>query len=381
MFINELFRIVNGALRLDLDKVRNYTEFLADRLEKEGDPTSAGRLRKLLVETDNQLRPASIGTSKTLPIDAESRFPLIEHVNLRAINDAPVILEEAQWEIIYEFLSIAKSHGQLDAEGIGGSVSLLMCGPPGTGKSRLARLIAQQLGLGLYIARLDGLVSSFLGSTSKNIRALFDFAARTPCVLFLDEFDAIAKIRSDTQEMGELKRVVNSFIQNLDSFGPQSIILAATNHEGLLDAAVWRRFTYRLELGYPSFESRTQMWEQFMPPLDFNEHDVKLLVDLSEGFSGSDIQEVCRRLKRRRVVTKENPTLNDAFQVLQNLGIGEGENRRFLSQLKGMGPGVVAQILQDRNKKLYGKTALARLLGVTRSTIYRRMVMEEKQND
>jgi len=83
-----------------------------------------------------------------------------------------------------------------------------MYGPPGTGKSRLARHIARELGLDLYVARLDGLISSFLGSTSKNIRALFDFASKTPCVLFLDEFDAIAKLRGDTQELGELKRVV-----------------------------------------------------------------------------------------------------------------------------------------------------------------------------
>ena len=81
-----------------------------------------------------------------------------------------------------------------------------MNGPPGTGKSRLARYIADELGLELYVARLDGLISSYLGSTSKNIRALFDFAAKTPCVLFLDEFDAIAKVRSDGQELGELKR-------------------------------------------------------------------------------------------------------------------------------------------------------------------------------
>lgn len=165
-----------------------------------------------------------------------------------------------------------------------------MYGPPGTGKTRLARfIIAQEL---VYIARLDGLISSFLGSTSKNIRALFDFAAKRPCVLFLDEFDAIAKLRGDSQELEELKRVVNSFLQNLDTLGPQSIVLAATNHEELLDSAVWRRFGYRLELDYPSVELRWQMWSGFLQPIEFIERDLHILVDLSEGFSGSDIQEV-----------------------------------------------------------------------------------------
>ena len=247
-FINELVRIVNGALRLDLDKVRNYTAFLAEKLETAGEKSSADRLRKLLEETDNQLRPAAVRFSTTLPVDAESRFPLIEHIKLKTLQEPPVQLLQSQWDVVNEFVSVAKSYALLDTTELYGALSFLMYGPPGTGKSRVARHIAKEIGLELYVARLDGLISSYLGSTSKNIRALFDFAAKTPCVLFLDEFDAIAKLRGDSQELGELKRVVNSFLQNLDTLGRQSIVLAATNHETLLDTAVWRRFTYRLSL-------------------------------------------------------------------------------------------------------------------------------------
>src|SRR5581483_3822364 len=278
-FMNELFRIVNGALRLDTDKVRNYTEFLAQKLEKEGDVASANRLRKMLAETDQQLRPADVGFRGAVPVDAESRFPLIERVSWKTAKEPPVILSEVQWDIVREFLSIAKSHAQLEAQDMAGSMSLLMYGPPGTGKSRLARHIARELGLELFVARLDGLISSFLGSTSKNIRALFDFAAKTPCVLFLDEFDAIAKLRGDTQELGELKRVVNSFIQNLDALGSQSVILAATNHRELLDSAVWRRFAYRLQLSYPSIDTRRRLWEEYLESLEFEARDIELLVD------------------------------------------------------------------------------------------------------
>ena len=228
-FMSELFRIVNGALHLDIDKVRNYTAFLADNLEKAGDKVSANRLRKMLEESDHQLHPTGTSFAKTLPVDSESRFPLIERVNVKTLSEPPVFLTQEQWDMVNEFLSIAKSHTQVDADGTSLSLGLLMYGPPGTGKSRLARFISQQLGLDLYVARLDGLISSFLGSTSKNIRALFDFAAKTPCILFLDEFDAIAKLRGDSQELGELKRVVNSFIQNLDSLG--SSIYRHCGHE------------------------------------------------------------------------------------------------------------------------------------------------------
>jgi len=370
-FSNEILRIVNGALVLDIDKVRNYTAFLADRLDKDGDKFTADRLRKALEETDHQLRPAGAKFADVLPVDSESRFPLIEHIELKSLNEQPLILQSEQWDTVNEFMSVAKSHALLDAENIGGSVSLLMYGPPGTGKSRLARYISKELGMELYIAKLDGLISSYLGSTAKNIRALFDYASKRPCVLFLDEFDAIAKLRGDNLEMGELKRVVNSFLQNLDSFGPQSIILAATNHEGLLDSAVWRRFSYRIELGFPTEELRAKMWDQFIKPIKFQAHDLEMLVDLSEGFSGSDIQEVCRRVNRQRITMNHEPKLSDVFQVLQNIGIGEGRERRFLSAMRGKDVEYIAAALRERNLKLYSHAALANLLGISKTTAFR----------
>lgn len=379
--MNELFRIITGALRLDVEKVRNYTSFLAEKLENAGDKSSASRLRKLLEETDNQLRPAGTAFAGALPVDEESRFPLIEKVNLKSFHDTPLILSGEQEALINEFVSVTKSHSQLEAEGVSTSTSLLMYGPPGCGKSRLARFVAKELGLDLYIARLDGLISSYLGSTSKNIRALFEFASRTPCVLFLDEFDAIAKLRGDTQELGELKRVVNSFIQNLDTLGTQSIILAATNHHELLDQAIWRRFNYRLELSYPPVEIRRQMWTSFLKPLEFSEKDVDLLSDVAEGFSGSDIHEVSLRMHRRRITTKVVPQLHDAFQALRSIAMGEGESRRFLATVKDQDTHGVASALRERNPKLFSHAAVAQLLGVSKTTAHRLTLIKGVSND
>ena len=326
-FVSELIRIVNGALRLDVDKVRNYTAFLAQKLEAAGDAATANRLRKALEENDHQLRPAEARFAHALPIDSESRFPLVEQVKLRGRDEPPLQLTQAQWDVVHEFVSVAKSYGSLvEMSDLAGAMSLLMYGAPGTGKSRLARYIATELGLDLYVARLDGLISSFLGSTAKNIRALFDFAAKTPCVLFLDEFDAIAKVRGDDQEMGELKRVVNSFLQNLDTLGGQSIVLAATNHENLLDAAVWRRFTYRVSLDLPDAAQRQRLWGDFLAPLSFSERELTLLADLSEGFTGSDIRETSARLRRRQVASGQPVALKDLFPILLNLALDTKAN-------------------------------------------------------
>lgn len=367
-FMNELVRIINGALRLDVEKVRNYTEFLAEKLDKANETTAAKRLRKLLEESDHQLRPVGANVAVQVPIDSESRFPLIESVDLKAVNEPDIVLSEKQWDTVNEFLSIAKSYAQVEAEGLSMSLSFLLCGPPGTGKSRLARHIARELGVELFLARLDGLISSYVGSTSKNIRALFEFASKRPCVLFLDEFDAIAKIRGDGQELGELKRVVNSFIQNLDTLGTQSIVIAATNHQELLDAAVWRRFSYRLELGYPTSDLRRQLWQRFTAKLCFSERDIDLLVDLSDGFSGSDIHETSLRLNRRQLLEKKPASLPDALGVMQNLSIGEGEERRFLHQMRGQDEHAIAAQLRQRNSKLYSHAAIAQLLGVSKAT-------------
>jgi len=169
-----------------------------------------------------------------------------------------------------------------------------------------------------------------------------------------------------------LKRVVNSFIQNLDTLGTQSIVVAATNHEDLLDSAIWRRFSYRLALTFPSAEQRHVMWVQFIAPLEFTVRDMVLLVDLSEGFSGSDIREVCLRLHRRWAATQRKPELMEAFQVLQNMAIGEGENRRFLARLRGKDEQEISKLLRERSNKLYSFSALADLLGVSKATAHRR---------
>lgn len=370
-FMNELFRIVNGALRLDVDKVRNYTAFLADKLEEAGDKASATHLRKLLKDNEHQLHPTGISTSRMVPVDSETRFALLEKVDIKT-NETPVMLSQADWDITNEFTSIAKSYAQVDAHDLASSLTLLMYGPPGTGKTRLGRYIAKELGLDLYIARLDGLISSYLGSTSKNIRSLFDFAAKNPCVLFLDEFDAIAKLRGDSQELGELKRVVNSFIQNLDSLGSQSIVIAATNHPELLDAAIWRRFSYRIELNYPDSDLRESMWNSFLPPISFTEKEVELLVDLSEGLSGADIQEVCTRLKRKQIVQKDIPTFQDAFVILKNISMGgEINSNNLLSSLQKKDEEYIIKALRDRNSKLYSLTAIGDLFGFSKSKAHR----------
>jgi hypothetical protein len=119
---------------------------------------------------------------------------------------------------------------------------MLFCGPPGCGKTVTTEAIATTLGLPLVVVRFDAVVSSYLGETAANLRKIFDFIRGKPYVVLFDEFDAIGKSRSSLEEHGELKRVVSSFLQMLDEYSGQSLLVAATNYDGLLDPALWRRF-------------------------------------------------------------------------------------------------------------------------------------------
>jgi SpoVK/Ycf46/Vps4 family AAA+-type ATPase len=133
--------------------------------------------------------------------------------------------------------------GKLSANGYRPKSKLLFWGPPGCGKTLTAHLVASELQLPLGVVRLNSLITSFLGETASNIQRVFDMVQSTPMVLLIDEADAIAKDRDDSNDVGELKRVVNSLLQAMDTFtAADSIVIAASNHQYLLDNALWRRF-------------------------------------------------------------------------------------------------------------------------------------------
>ena len=367
--LSEVFRIIEGALRLDGEKVRNYGRLLADKLEQDGDKGSAQRLRKLLSERTVQLHPTKMEQHSAPPVDGESRFPLVQRVRIPDHIDR-FLFTASQKQFVDEYLSIVGSRAVLENKGIKAGTNLLLYGPPGCGKSFLACYIAHKLGLPLYVARLDGLISSFLGSTSKNIRAVFEFASKTPCVLLLDEFDAVAKLRDDQQELGELKRVVNSFIQSVDALTTDVILIAATNHEQLLDPAVWRRFHYLLHIGPPTLEQREQLWELYSGELHWSPKELKVLSDLSDGYSAAAIEAAATRLRQRRVTHKERPSLRTALLSLLALARGETLAKNELgSHLHN--PVGLTHVLRKRNPQIYSLSLIGEIAGVSKATMSR----------
>lgn len=369
-YLSELFRIVEGALRHDDDKVKNYSLLLADKLEALGETTTASRLRHLIEKQGHHLRPAFVDQHGALPVDSESRFPLLQREAVPA-DVTRFVFTEQQRNLVEDYLSVVKSREKLETKGINTSTNLLLYGPPGCGKSHLAHHIARELKLPLFLARLDGLISSFLGSTAKNIRAVLEYASRTPCVLLLDEFDAIAKLRDDHQELGELKRVVNSFLQNLDVLGKEVVLIAATNHEQLLDPAVWRRFRYQLKVGLPELEQREELWRMFGEDIGWQPKEIKALADLSEGFSGAAIEAVCIRLRERAIIKDTPPTLRAALIELFSQNGGGPERSPVIPPDMMDDPIKLSDYLQSRNPQIYNMSIIGEIAGRSRVTMSR----------
>ncbi|MEQ9149775.1 MAG: ATP-binding protein, partial [Cytophagales bacterium] len=203
---------------------------------------------------------------------------------------------------------------QFHKVGIQSNHSLLLYGPPGSGKSSIAKYISCETNLPLVTARLDTIVSSLLGNTAKNIRRIFEFADQKPCILFLDEFDAIAKARDDHYEMGELKRVINSLLQNIDLFTKNNILIAATNHNELLDKAIWRRFNTVVEVGFLKNEGEIKdLIRLYLNGFKTNFLDDKkksdALINEFRKHSPSDIKTICHNSIANQII-KGSESLN-----------------------------------------------------------------------
>lgn len=313
----EIGKIVEGALKHDQIKVLNYTKQLIEKLEIDGEPRVASKFNKILNNRkDTTLSMMSNLESISVPVDSESRTKLADIIYPNA-NHELVILSESNSEKINSFILSYQNADKLSEFGLSAYKTLLLFGPPGCGKTKCAYLIAKKLNLPLVIARLDSLISSYLGTTAKNIRTLFEFSQKIPCVLFLDEFDAIAKARDDSNELGELKRVVNSLLQNVDAMNENTLLVAATNHEQLLDPAVWRRFDYRLKVELPDENAIGQMIELFTNnAIKLSQNDKEKLAIAFHGLSGSNIEEIIKKSLRNAIICDKHFDISCIYEEL-----------------------------------------------------------------
>ncbi|THF79453.1 AAA family ATPase [Cohnella fermenti] len=213
-----------------------------------------------------------------------------------------LVLSPLNRKIVEEFIAILGMREKFEKYEVSCPNKLLMYGPPGTGKTLTAFHVASRLELPLILVRLDSIIHSHLGETGSNIRKVFDYARAAPCVLFLDEFDAIARMRDNNDEVKEMSRVVNTLLQCLDEFNGNSLFMAATNLETELDHAVWRRFDTKIAYGMPDERTRAEYLHSLIGEFEREQEVVSAAHELMKECSYAEMEQIVTKAKRKAIM-------------------------------------------------------------------------------
>jgi SpoVK/Ycf46/Vps4 family AAA+-type ATPase len=287
--LKKLFRSYKG--RNDPAFLDAAREIIDDERKKQH-ASLANELQRILDNGTGPASPDRLLGLEPLPKDADRGAPLLEirHPD-RYLEE--LVLADVQRSILVRVLEEFRQWEVLEAHSLRPGNRLLFCGPPGCGKTATAESLSRELGVPLLVVRFDAVVSSLLGETAANLRKVFDYAARGVWVVLFDEFDAIGRSRDDATEHGELKRVVNAFLQMLDRFSGRSLVVAATNFEQALDPALWRRFDEIVRFEKPDRSQVEQLLSKKLAHVRVPAGLLRGAVERLDGVSHAEVERVC----------------------------------------------------------------------------------------
>lgn len=300
-----LRQLIKSGLQGDINNFRAASEAVIAEERDKKHHLLANDLEKLLYGTQSdQAIPANhLKLASNMPSNKDSGLSLLElRSTVREQQD--VVLSDVAQSALDEIILEHSRADLLRSYGLRPAQKLIFFGPPGCGKTLTAEVLANALSLPLLVIRLDSVISSFLGETASNLRKVFDYIAEYPCVALFDEFDALAKDRGDSADHGELKRSVNAVLQMIDSYRGNSILIATTNYESLLDKAVWRRFDEAVQFDMPNLEQIKRLLSIKLSGVrrQFDPSDAKIAT-LFKGMSHADIERVLRRAIKEMILS------------------------------------------------------------------------------
>lgn len=290
-----LRQLIKSGIEGNVEAFRTVSEEVIKDERQKQHHLLANDLERLLYGRPKALNQPPIHPLEKPPVDRERNLALLDlREPVRRLDDA--VLSDETRSAVEEVLHEHHYQERLASYGLRAADRLLFYGPPGCGKTLTAEVIASELGLPLAVVRVDAVVSSYLGETAANLRKVFDFAAANTAVVLFDEFDALAKERADEAEHGELRRVVNAVLQMMDAYRGRSVLIAATNHEAILDLAVWRRFEEVFLFEPPNLEQLRRLLALKLRGVR-REFDVEesAVVALFKGLTHADVERVLHR--------------------------------------------------------------------------------------
>ncbi|MGK7887370.1 MAG: 26S protease regulatory subunit [Crocosphaera sp.] len=256
----------------------------------------------------------SLQSLTTLPTSKRFNLPLVTFIPRDKLR-YHIILSDAVEKRFRRIEQEYVARDRLAHYGLRYRQKILLYGSPGCGKTLGAERLAWNTGLPLLKVRFDAMVSSFLGETASNLRLVFDKASENPCLLFLDECDTIAKSREDAQEVGEIKRVVNTFLQVLDEYETSSgLLVAATNLNKVLDTALWRRFDDVIEVPKPEKKELKCIVKQTLSAIEVGVIDWDGIIEKMEGFSAAQAVRVAQDAAKRAILEREELVIQEHLE-------------------------------------------------------------------
>ncbi len=356
---NEMLEVARLALEGKTSDVRLYLAKLIRRMRKE-DPAYASKLENLL-----KSEPARSNGVLRKTNSKEESFYQGEGLSLlrdfQSKNESTPLLDNSVKVLLQQIVMERKYSEKLEENGLYPTSSIIFQGPPGVGKTMTAHWLARELDLPLYILDLTAVMSSLLGRTGSNLRSVLDYAKSHSCVLFLDEIDAIAKKRSDESDVGEIKRLVNVLLQEIEDWPQQGVLIAATNHPELVDPALWRRFDLDIGFELPSEENVRKAVVEFLgDDIESFSSIVDLLVDSQKGESYSNIKRTINKLRKLKLISPKEFEKNCIHYLSPS--VSEMSRQERIS--------FAVKLVSDFS---FPKQKAAKLLGVSRDTIRKKI--------
>jgi SpoVK/Ycf46/Vps4 family AAA+-type ATPase len=276
-------------------------------------------LEKLLQNGNGYIKPLAANPTPwnqfpEPPQDKDTGLALLEVKQFDLTWDY-IVLSEKIFDVLQEIVLENRKQDILAAYNLKPKNKLLFCGPPGCGKTQTAKILSSALGLPLVYVNLTAVFSSYLGQTATNLQKIFTYIEKGEWVVLFDEFDAIARDRDNLNEHGEVKRLVNSLLQLIDNVTNQSIFVAATNHEKLLDSAVWRRFDEVIFFDNPTVELRTALLSRYLSAIRYTAINLSTFAARLESATGADIERICSDAIKAVVLRGERTLTADDLEV------------------------------------------------------------------